>query len=370
MGGSQSGVTASIQAARAGKKVILVSKSNWLGGSMTEAGVSAIDGNEILALQTGLWGEFIKRLVEVNQDNLLHYGWVSLFTFNPQTGNHILQSWLAEEPNITWLTGFKPQKVIYDFNSKFRRVKGLELNNGQIIKAKITIDATENGDLLSLGKIPYRLGWEYKGHFQEPSAPITTNKLLKRYPLQELTWVFFMKDYGAKHKAPTITKPIGYTYQKAAERYWCAFKNPRLSQSNSFWLNLRRPSWRYRYKNKDHRFFSPQSFLTYGQVSPDLFMINWPQCGNDYSLGIKRIFTGSEKQKQRFYQEARTYSLWFAKYIQETFEGRFGLASEVFPARKENDFLAGFAYLPYNREVRRLEGRETLTEKKFNSSDG
>ena len=64
IGGSQSGVTAAVQAARMGSKVVLVSESDWLGGSMVEAGVAAIDGNELLAFQTGLWGEFLNKLAQ------------------------------------------------------------------------------------------------------------------------------------------------------------------------------------------------------------------------------------------------------------------------------------------------------------------
>ena len=371
IGAGQSGIMSAIQAARLGSKVILISSHDWMGGSMTEAGVSAIDGNELKAFQTGLWQEFLNRLAE-KENNLLKYGWVSLFTFNPKIGNQVFKDWVAEEKNIKVLYSLKPTEVLFDNSEKYPKVIGVKFSSesGKIItiKAKVTIEASEFGDLLKIGKIPHRLGWEYAGEFKEPSAPIKKSKLIIRYPLQELTWAFYIKDYGIGQKAPLIPAPSGYTYEKAASRYWCAFKNEKLikkSQSESrFSLNPNSIDWAGKYKSaeKYSSFFSPESFLTYGQVSPELFMINWPKCGNDYSLGIERIFSDKVAEREQFFKEAQVYSLWFAKYIQDTFGERFGLATEVFPANSLNNKIGGLAYIPYNREVLRLEGFKTLTE--------
>ncbi|MDJ0625585.1 MAG: FAD-dependent oxidoreductase [Candidatus Caenarcaniphilales bacterium] len=363
VGGSQSGTMAAIQAARQGSKVVLVSSGEWLGGSMTEAGVSAIDGNEILAFQTGLWGEFLVRLARA-EPNLLQYGWVSFFTFNPKIGNEILKNWIKEEKNITWLKNKTPKRVTFNNSGKYRKVTGIELNNSDSIEAKVTIDASEFGDLLSLGNILYRLGWEYSDEFKEPSAPRKSSPLIERYPLQELTWVFYIKDYGSGNKAPIIAKPPGYSIDKAKKRFWCSYKNEDLIEdSRKFSHNLFNPNWsvEYRLKGKHEKFASKESFLTYGQISPTLFMINWPQCGNDYSKKIERLFSDDESLKTQFLEEAQNYSWWFARYMQDTLGQRFGLAKTVFPKNTQNR-IAGLAYIPYNREVRRLEGLETMTE--------
>ena len=45
VGGGASGVTSGIQAARMGATTLVVEESSWLGGMLTSAGVSAIDGN-------------------------------------------------------------------------------------------------------------------------------------------------------------------------------------------------------------------------------------------------------------------------------------------------------------------------------------
>ena len=65
IGGGASGVMAGIQAARLGIKVTIIEEGTWLGGMLTSAGVSAIDGNH--HLPSGLWAEFKNALVK-------HYG--------------------------------------------------------------------------------------------------------------------------------------------------------------------------------------------------------------------------------------------------------------------------------------------------------
>ena len=54
IGGGASGVTAGIQASRMGSQTLIVEETPWLGGMLTSAGVSAIDGN--YNLPAGLWG--------------------------------------------------------------------------------------------------------------------------------------------------------------------------------------------------------------------------------------------------------------------------------------------------------------------------
>ena len=60
VGGGTGGTAAAIEAARGGAKVLVVEESPWLGGMLTSAGVSAIDGN--YKLRGGLFGEFTDSL--------------------------------------------------------------------------------------------------------------------------------------------------------------------------------------------------------------------------------------------------------------------------------------------------------------------
>ena len=57
IGGGASGTMATVQSARLGANTLLIEESSWLGGMLTSAGVSAIDGNN--NLPSGLTGLLI-----------------------------------------------------------------------------------------------------------------------------------------------------------------------------------------------------------------------------------------------------------------------------------------------------------------------
>ena len=73
-----------------GPKHLLVEESNWLGGMLTSAGVSAMDGN--YKMPSGFLKEFRDSLVS-HYGNLdsLKTGWVSNLMFEPSVGNRILK---------------------------------------------------------------------------------------------------------------------------------------------------------------------------------------------------------------------------------------------------------------------------------------
>lgn len=73
VGGGTGGTAAAIQAARRGISTVLVSEFAWLGGMLTTAGVSAPDGLELAAFQTGIWGAFCKPFSYAN-----HRAWITL----------------------------------------------------------------------------------------------------------------------------------------------------------------------------------------------------------------------------------------------------------------------------------------------------
>ena len=60
VGGGASGISAGIQCARMGVPAMIVEETPWVGGMLTAAGVSCIDGN--YNLQRGIFGEFADSL--------------------------------------------------------------------------------------------------------------------------------------------------------------------------------------------------------------------------------------------------------------------------------------------------------------------
>lgn len=330
VGGGTGGTAAAIQAARRGAKTIIVSEFPWLGGMLTSAGVSAPDGNELTAFQTGLWGAFLQELQQ-RQIGGLDNSWVSFFSYDPRIAASIFAHWVQELPNLNWISGPVPLEVLKQENC----IIGVRFADFTVT-AKITLDATELGDLLALASVPHRWGWELQSQWDEPSAPTTFNTLTEKYPVQAPTWVVLMQDFD-ELAAPEIPAP--------------PHDDP--VQFASAWDN-----------------YGAEQFLNYGRLPGDLFMINWPQCGNDYGEGIGRLIE-SPMSRYQFLQKARWHTQSFARYIQTQLGRRYGLANHIFPSingESQDKFtgysLGGGAYAmhPYYRESRRLVGITTVRE--------
>ncbi|TAG97217.1 MAG: FAD-dependent oxidoreductase [Oscillatoriales cyanobacterium] len=323
VGGGTGGTAAAIQAARCGAKTILVSEFPWLGGMLTAAGVSAPDGNELAAFQTGLWGQFLRELQQ-RQPEGLDWGWVSFFTYDPRIGAAIFADWVKCLPNLHWISGYKPQAVIKEAD----RIVGVQFTDFTVL-AQITLDATELGDLLALGEVSHRWGWEFQAEFGEPSAPIAPNDLTQTYPVQAPTWVAIMQDFGEGAVAPEIPVPPIHN----PDRFIGAWDN-----------------------------YTPEQFLNYGRLPGGLLMINWPIRGNDYGEKLDRLI-GSETSQKEFLQESLWHSQSFTHFIQTQLGRGYGLAENIFPtSHTKNPQNSAFALHPYYRESRRLQGITTIRE--------
>ncbi|MEG4914072.1 FAD-dependent oxidoreductase [Microcoleus sp. B7-D4] len=327
VGGGTGGTAAAVQAARRGAKTILVSEFPWLGGMLTSAGVSAPDGNELAAFQTGLWGAFLRELQQ-RQPGGLDWGWVSFFTYDPRIGAEIFADWVKCLPNLQWICGQKAHDVLWGES----RISGVRFADFTV-SAKITLDATELGDLLALADVGHRWGWEFQAEWGEPSAPAASNALTERYSVQAPTWVAIMQDFGLGAVAPEIPAPP----VDNLDRFIGAWDG-----------------------------YTPEQFLNYGRLPGGLLMINWPIRGNDYGEGVDRLIK-SETSRQEFLQESRWHSQSFARFIQTQLGPRYGLAQNIFPIstidnQQNSSLLSSFALHPYYRESRRLRGISTVTE--------
>ncbi|QKD85135.1 FAD-dependent oxidoreductase [Thermoleptolyngbya sichuanensis A183] len=321
VGGGTGGTAAAIQAARRGASVVLVSEFSWLGGMLTSAGVSAPDGNELRSLQTGLWGAFLRSL-SARQPGGLDHAWVSFFTYDPGVGAAIFAEWVQALPNLRWITGQTPLAVLREGD----RIAGVRFQ-AFTIHAQITLDGTELGDLLALGDVPHRWGWEFQPAWNEPSAPVQPTPMTEQYPVQAPTWVVVLQDFG-EAEAPEIPPPPDYD-PTCFEGAWDGY--------------------------------GPEKFLNYGRLPGDRFMINWPHHGNDYGHNLNRLVQSAETRRE-FTQAARNHAQGFARFIQTELGRRYGLASKTFPAAPRSMGSSAFALHPYYRESRRLRGRSLVTE--------
>jgi hypothetical protein len=333
VGGGAGATAAAVQAARRGAQTIVVSDGPWLGGMLTSAGVSVPDGNELAAWQSGIWGAFLRELGQRGPG--LDHSWVSFFSYRPEVGAALFADWVAELPNLRWFAGAQARSVTIQGN----RLSAVTFGGGELegttIEAQVILDGTELGDLLALAEVPHRWGWESRETWQEPSAPtaieLATDPFYQRYPVQSPTWVVQLEDVGPEGQAEAIEPPANY--------------DP--SCFEGAWAN-----------------YGPETFLNYGRLPGDRFMINWPICGNDYGEGLDRLL-GDAKAQSEWAQEAQDFSRGFAYYIQQKMGRRYGLAP-AFPIGKSDGFKdskpGGFALQAYYRESRRLIGLATVTE--------
>lgn len=324
VGAGVGGTAAALQAARRGAEVLLVSEGPWLGGMLTSAGVAVPDGNELAAFRTGIWGQFVRSL-QAQQPGGLDQSWVSCFCYEPKVGAQVFADWVAALPNLTWISGQKAIAV----ERAGQQITAVQFPDYRI-EAQIIIDGTELGDVIALGNVPHRWGWEAKELWNEPSAPpqaeLEADPFFERYPVQSPTWVVILQDFGPDAKAPLIPEPefdAEATFAKAWER------------------------------------FGAEKFLDYGRLPGDRFMLNWPIHGNDYGFGLDRLLS-QPLDWEAWAKEAIAYSQGFAHYIQKKMGRRYGLATDTFPSQA----IGGGAYglHPYYRESRRIKGLATVVE--------
>lgn len=320
VGGGASGTMAGVQAARSGVKTIILEETDWLGGMLTSAGVSAIDGNHFLP--SGLWGEFRQKLHNYyGGPEKLSTGWVSHTLFEPSIGNRFLKE-LAETDNLTVWYKSKWNQIV-----KKGDVWEITVNkNGkkQTIIAKLLIDASELGDVLAKTGAKYDIGMNSRYETGESMAPEKSNNII-----QDLTYVVILKDFG-KGESVIISKPEGYD----SKEFMCA-------------TDVSDPAGDGTVKHDS------EMMITYGKLPNDKYMINWPKCGNDIYLNIIEM---SEADRATALKKAKAHTLRFIYYIQtELGYSNLGIAKDEFPTSD------GFPMIAYHRESRLVKGMARLT---------
>jgi hypothetical protein len=325
IGGGTSGTAAGIQSARLGVKTLLVEETPWLGGMISAAGVSAIDGNH--RLPSGMWTEFRNRIYQVyGGPTKVETGWVSNTLFEPHVADSIFKSMAAAEKNLTVL-----------FNSRFlglqmagNKIRAAQFYNTKTGKrfnvyADVFVEATELGDVLAVAKIPYSLGMEAGTKTGERVGVEQSNNIV-----QDLTYVATLKDYGPAADC-TIVKPANY--------------NPaEFDASNTnYYLNKKRkaPS------------VDAIKMLEYGKLPNGKYMINWPIYGNDTYLNVVEM---TPVQREKELVKAKEMTKRFVYFIQKELGFKnLGLADDEFPTPDR------LALIPYHREARRVAGLVRFT---------
>lgn len=317
VGGGASGTTAGIQAARLGVKTLIIEETPWIGGMLTSAGVSAIDGN--YRLHSGLWEEFRQALNKhYGGEENLKTGWVSNVLFEPHVGEQLLTELCVKEPNLSIYRNTFLQKIEQKNNLWHASVNKQEKQVN--ITAKVVIDATELGDVIKNVGIPYDIGMDSKYDTNESISPDKENDII-----QDLTYVAVLKDYG-KSADKTIEKPKGYNPE--VFKCTCAGKCSEEESGKTLW-------------NCD-------KMMEYGKLPNGYYMINWPINGNDFYVNTLEM---NKEERADAFEKAKAFTLNYVYYLQnELGYKNLGIADDVFPTKDQ------LPLIPYHRESRRAQG--------------
>ena len=307
LGGGTGGLAAALQCARSGTDCLLVTPGPWLGGMLSSSGVSAPDGNELSAWQTGLWGALLRELRQCIPEGLDH-NWVSCFGFQPAQAEGVLQAWVSQASQLQWL----PNLALKELRRRGDRLESALFNDGDHsleVKFELLVDGTELGESLPLADLPFRLGWEAQELWQEPSAPsqarLGSEAFFQEQPVQSPTWVV-------------------------------------LGQWQGPWDHQLAPAGLAR-------------CLSYGRLPGDLVMLNWPLNGNDWHSDPGAAFSPDPERRLRQQQGMQAHSLNYLESLSQASGGRLGPAT-AFPGGR------CLALQAYWRESRRLIGCSTVLE--------
>lgn len=325
IGGGASGISAAVQSARMGVRTMVAEETHWIGGMLTSAGVSCVDGN--YNLRSGLFGEFADSLAcRYGGWDALKTGWVSNINFEPEVGQEILTNIAASCGDALEICRHTRMVDVKRSGQSWEVTLENVFGRSYKVMADVLIDGTELGDVAKACGVEYRIGMEASSETGESIAPEKANDVI-----QDLTYVVVLKDYGPDADM-TIAKPEGYD---PAPFYNCAAnpKNVENATGQTMW--------------------APEMMITYGRTPGGKYMINWPIYGNDYYVNTIEM---TPQQREEAYARAKNFTMQFVYFIQtELGMKNLGIADDVFPSAD------GMALMPYHRESRRIVGEAFFT---------
>lgn len=321
VGGGASGTAAGIAAGRTGLSTVIIEPTSWLGGMLTSAGVSAIDGNH--RLPSGFWGEFRSALEKhYGGRDKLATGWVSNTLFEPKVGNQILQNLASQVPNLQLF--FETHWKSATYQNGVWEVIAVQRGKEIRFSASLLIDATELGDVAAAQGLPYRLGMDARAEIGEDFAPEEANSIV-----QDLTYVATLQDFGLGSDK-TIPRPENYDPAEFACA--CAHADPTTDDAPTL---------------------DCVKMLDYGKLPNGKYMINWPNCGNDHYVNLVEL---APKERETELEKAKQTTLRFVYFIQhELGMKQLGLVEDEYPTADR------LPMIPYHRESRRYRGLVDFT---------
>ena len=183
-GGTPSGISAAIAAAREGSKVLLVEPTKHLGGLIT-SGLCHADFRS----HEGLTGNYLRFTKMIERYYTKKYGIDSQQVKDSRLGTHaephvneyVFAQWLKKYPQISTITGASLKNVVVQEGRIVKVSFSSETNITYLISPLFVIDASYEGDLMAKAGVPYKVGREARSELQETLAPETADLQLQAY---------------------------------------------------------------------------------------------------------------------------------------------------------------------------------------------
>lgn len=324
VGGTESGCAAAVQAARMGvRSIALVNDIDWLGGQFSGEALGAIDENRgpqgydqtTPFPRSGLFLEVIER---IERQNLVKYGRArpgntrvittclpadAAAVFNDVLGPYVdrgqVQVYSRYAPAGVTVAGTPPTVRGVEFESDEPGAPRLR------VAAKLTIDASDWGDVIRLSGAEYEFGPDLKEKYGEPLAPTSRED----YPLTDMNPITYCLVLKETDRWEPIPPPPGYD-----PRHYDQHRYPR------------DPLWIY----ESRRLIDHYNYADV--VGPDALLLCFP--ASDYPLDVlpqhvadaleatepgasrKNIVELTRQQRQIVFEDAKRYSLGLLHYLQ------------------------------------------------------
>jgi len=325
VGGTESGCAAAVQAARMGvTNIVLVNDIEWLGGQFSAEALAAIDENRegsydgtVPIPRSGLFREVIDRIETLNSNK---YASVArpgntrvITTCLPSDAEHVFRDLLAPyeaQGLIARYSGYYPTQALV--NADGITLEGLVFapttpgGTSLVVRADMTIDASDWGDAIRLSGADYAFGPDLKADYAEPSAPTSRAD----YPLTDMNPITYCQIVVEQTNNTPIPMPAGYDVRNFSTGAWSSLGFDQAYTS-------RRLVDHYAYPQIDH---------------PDAILLNNPHV--DYPLvplptnvvlalealepgaSSKNIVEMTREQRQVLFDDAKQRSLGYLYYLQ------------------------------------------------------
>jgi hypothetical protein len=374
VGGSTAAYTTALTALRLNLDVCVVQPQRVVGGQFTaqalpasddgdrlqaKATLSTVDGEECaISRAQRAFRNRQRELQPVGGQKVANPGggWVSPLATTPVVAatalNEALLPYLRPGAGrrLTLIPLAEPIEVLMETVQGRSRVQGVVCRDSQTghsftVRAKITVEATDLGDLLEVGHIPSRVGQEARQETGEAILPTEA-----RPQCQQSITFDAVVEHTPRGKGVPIGKPPDFDNEP-----WLGLKE----FTHTFWTKAKPDQW------QKWDFFSDFGIFRYRRllrtqpddkkVNPgDVTVINWGTssepdrafcCGNDYRPG--RLVGVSRTERALHIQRARQRTQAYLHYLQT--HG----AADLKPRGDLTWTRDGIALEPYVREARR-----------------